>query len=503
MRLSTKLYSLAGGVALALAAGACDSGLTDINDNPNAPVDVDPEFIFPQGVVASVSLVRGAGFDLTMTSLWTQHIAKIQYIDEDWYEIRPQTINAWWSAFYSGPLQDFTQVIRQASGGGDEAGTAPQPLIAGPAIVMKQWTFGAMTDIWGDIPYSEANQGDMPEADYTPAYDTQQEIYSGMLAALTDASTLMSTGSGIEYGGADPIYGGDPAAWQTFANSLRLRYAIRLADVDPTRAQSEITAALAAPGGVFENNADNATLVFPGDGTNDNPWYTNFRSREDHRVSETLIDTLIGLDDPRLAVYAQPFTDADEPDYRGTRYRGIPNGLSNTVATSVYGLAGTSRPGAIFIEDPAAPLHLMTYAEVEFILAEAAERGWISGSAAEHYEAGIRASMNMPNYGISSGEIDAYIVQPEIAYTAGSARLDQIAFQKWLALYGQGAEAFAEYRRTNVPVLEPGPEAILDEVASRLFYPSTEQSFNAENLQAAITSIGGDELTTHVWWDVD
>ncbi len=482
MRLHKLTYA-ATGLALALSAGACDQGLTGLNENPNAPLDVPPEFLFPQGATALVALTRGAGFDLTMTSLWAQHFAKIQYVDEDKYEIRPQSIDAYWNAFYSGGLQDLTLVIEK---------TADEPGLRAPAMIMKQWAFGIMTDTWGDIPYSEANQG---AANITPAYDSQQDIYNGMIATLDEANDLLATAP-EDYGSADPIYGGDNALWQKFANSLRMRFAMRISDVDQATADAALTAALAEPSGAFESNADNAMLAWPGDGTNDNPFFTNFKTRDDHRVSKTMVDTLLSLSDPRLAVYAQGTE--DDP----SEYIGVPNAWLDP--TTDFGLTGTSKIGLAFSEEDS-PSALMTYAEVEFILAEAAERGMAGLTPAEaqaHYEAGIRASMEQ--HGIGDAAIVAYIGQAEVAYAGGAAGLDQIALQKWIALYGQGSEAWAEARRTGVPRLLAGPEAITQPkvLASRLTYPGTEQSFNGTNLAAAIGALpGGDKLTTPLWWD--
>lgn len=487
-----KLTYAATGLALALSAGACDQGLTGLNDNPNAPTDVSAPFLFPQGVTALVGLTRGASFDLTMTSLWAQHFAKIQYVDEDTYWIRSQNIDAYWNAFYAGGLQDLALVIEK---------TQDQPGLAGPAHVIRQWTFGQMTDTWGDIPYSEANQG---ASNITPAYDPQEDIYAGILATLNQANDMMATAT-EDYGSADPIYGGDLEQWQKFANSLRLRYAMRMSNVDQGTAEAEIQAALSEAAGVFESNDDNAVLQWPGDGTNDNPFYTNFRTRDDHRISATMVDTLkhlyisiAGADtvfDPRLAVYARPT--ADNPDI----YVGVPNALENP---TLLGLTKTSKIGTAFSQDDS-PSVLMHYAEVLFILAEAANRGLTlpgeTRTAQQLYEAGIRASMEM--YGIDGAVTDAYIASPRVAYQGGAAGLTQIYLQKWIALYGQGIEAWAEWRRTGVPALEIGPAAIIDEVARRLTYPGTEQSFNSTNLNAAVGALdGGDDLTSRVWWDV-
>ena len=487
MTLSTR-GALAGLLALTLSASACDKDLTGLNENPNAPTDVDPEFLFPQGVTAVVNLVRGTGFDLHLTSLWAQHYAKIQYVDEDWYQIRPQSIDAYWSAFYSGGLQDLTATIEKAETDPRAERQASKGNFTAPPMIMKAWTFGAMTDIWGDIPYSEANLG--ADGPITPAYDTQQEVYDGIFASLATAAAAIDPG-GANYGDADPIYAGDMDKWQKFANSLRLRYAMRLTKANLAKAQSEYTAALAAPGGVFTSNDDNAQLVWPGDGTNDNPFYTNFRTRDDHRVSKAMVDTLKALNDPRLSVYARPT--ADDP----SQFVGVQNGLPTDEA-SLLGLSKTSKIG-LFFSSPTSPSVLMAYSEVLFIRAEAAARGW-GGNAALLYNEAITASMKV--YGISDAAIATYLAQPRVVYNPTTG-LQQIALQKWISLFNQGAEAYAEWRRTGVPTLTAGSGAITagGVVARRLTYPVIEQSLNNANLNAAMSAQGGTELENRVWWD--
>ena len=480
-------YKLGPVVALALLAGACDEGLTELNKNPNAPEAVTPQLLFPQGTVAAVGLIRGADFDMTFTSLWAQHFAKIQYTEEDRYAIRVDAINGWFRNLYSGPLQDFRATIQQAE-------TLKQPALTGPALVMKSWTFGAMTDTWGDIPYSEANRGTDAEINITPKYDAQKDIYAGILRDLTQANQVL-TGVTTVYAGADPIYGGTGNAvkWQRFANSLRMRYAMRMSKADPAGARTAFVAAFGA--GPMMSVADNATLTWTGDvRANENPIFNNNRTRDDHRVSETLVKTLgaEGLRDPRLAVYAQKTADTDA-------YVGVPNGLTSSAATGL-GLTKTSKIGTFFSSQKS-PSFLMTYAEVAFLKAEAAEKGWIAGSAAEFYRDGIRASMQ--TVGITGASVDAYLAQSAVQYRGGTAGLNQIYQQKWIALFGQGVEAWSEYRRTGVPALPlaKSPVAGVTAIPRRLTYPTTEFTFNGTNVTAAVAAMGGDQLSTRVWWD--
>ncbi|HWG34418.1 MAG TPA: SusD/RagB family nutrient-binding outer membrane lipoprotein [Gemmatimonadaceae bacterium] len=493
MRLSTTI-GVTSALALALLASGCDnSGLTGINKNPNAPGSVTPQFLFPTAITDVVGRARGGSFDLTLTSLWAQHIAMDRFTDEDTYSIRPDNINGYWSGFYAGGLQDLATILAHTS-------QKDSANIVAPALVMKSWTFGIMTDIWGDIPYSQANKSD-PSA--PPQYDAQKDIYAGILADLKTASDISAPG-GANYGTADLIYNGDATKWKKFANSLRLRYALRLSKVDPTTAQTQVAAAIAA--GVFTSNADNALLKWPGDGTNNNPIYANFVTRDDQHMSQTLVNILKSLYisigptpadtvfDPRLAVYADPIISSPSKKL----YVGAPNGLQDDAAIAI-GINNTSRVGIAY-RGKATPSILMAYSEVLFDEAEAAARGWAPGDPAALYNAGIQASMQYN--GIADNVTAAYVASPRVAYSPATG-LQQIALQRWIALFSEGTEAYSTWRRTGVPDLKPGPAAITSPqvVPRRLTYPVSEQSFNNAALQAASAAQGGATLNGRIWWD--
>jgi SusD/RagB-like outer membrane lipoprotein len=488
-----------GATALFVSAVSCNpDSLTNLNRNPNTPEAATPQLLFPSGVLSADTLFNGSSMQLYFTELWSQHIAEYQYPDDDQYVIRPTTIDAYWLNLYSVGTQDFELILRQSTGKPDQAG---------PALVMKSWTYQNATDLWGDIPYSQANQGD--KGNITPVYDTQQAIYNGLIADLKTAATTM--GSTNPYGSADLIYGGSNAQWKKFANSLRARVALHLSKVDPTKAATEVAAAVAAGG--FTSNDDNAEVHWPGDGQNDSQYFVTFLTRDDHRLSRSLVDTLKSLNDPRLPIYARSTqdwqADSAHADSVGLplssittpRYGGMENGLSASDAATKG--KSSSRVGTYFSQADS-PSYLMTYSEFLFIEAEAANRGWIAGGdaqAATYYDAAITASMEQ--YGIDAASITTYLAQPSVAYTPGAAGLAKINLQKWIALYRQGIEAWTEYRRTGVPNLTPAAEGQTTPkiVPRRLEYPVSEQSFNNTNLQAAITRQGGATLTSHFYWD--
>lgn len=505
------------GAALVLGLGACNADkLTQINEDPNNPISAPPAPVFTYAT--RIAMQRWFGSNPTNHRgpvLTAQHLAQVQYPDEDAYaRLDGTVVNGSFVNAYSQELKNFQSVI-------DVAKPDEQEMLWGPAQVMRSLIFGYMTDVWGDIPYSEALQGDAADATLQPAYDPQKAIYDGLFRDLTDAVTAMAAGPSVAstygaIGAADPIFAGNRLRWQRFGNSLRARYAMRLANVDAPKARAELNAAIAAPGGLIQSNADNAQLAWPGDGVYDNPWAVNNRTRDDHRLSNRLTGQMIPYNDPRVPIYAQPTLCFLNPTATGCpanppQYAGMPNALTATDAAT-YSLT-SSRPGRVFystnrfcsgctgLTGSRFPSFIITYAEVSFIQAEAAERGWITGSAAALYEQGIRASM--AQWGVTdAAAITAFLARPEIIYIPGTEGLRRIALQKWIALYTDGVEAWAEWRRTCVPAtVVPGPAAVINTIPRRYRYPIREQSVNSANMQAAITRQGPDEFTTRIYWD--
>jgi hypothetical protein len=480
---TSKLFAAASALVLALGASACDAGLTEINENPNDPETVPADNVFANGISSGVGRAFGANFNMTLTALWAQHMAKIQYIDEDRYDLRDQAVNTHWTAFYSGPLRDYQDVVNSGKANN-------RPNVEAQGLVMRSWLYQIMTDAWGDIPYSEALQGTGEVRILTPKYDTQEQVYNGILADLKRANDIITPAGQVLTTG-DLIYGGDVAHWKKFANSLRLRAAMRLSQVNPTLARSEAAAAIAA--GVFTDNGDNAVLHYTESAPSQSPLYLNQLGyggqRDDHGVSATMVNTLKALNDPRLPVYAQPAPE-------DAQYRGAMNGPTDANAAQINTI---SRLGEYFLAaDWPAPL--MTYAEVLFLRAEAAQRGFVAGDAAALYRAGIRASMEM--YDVPTATINTYIAQPSVTYNG----LSSIAQQKWIALFMNGPEAYAEVRRLNSPTLTPASGSVIGaRIPVRIFYPTNEESYNKANLEAAVARNGGqgipEGLLTPVWWD--
>ena len=501
MHIQTTVRVLAG---LAVAAGlaGCDpDDITKVNENPNSPTNAPAGAVFTNAAVTGIGRFLGWGYNGRGAALVVQHLAQTQYPDEDQYRrLDASSTSGFFNGPYTAELEDFQKVA-------DAGEEAERPAIYGPALALQALIFEYITDTFGDIPYSEALKGDSEEGILLPKYDAQKDVYNGLIATLTKVADDLASPGAVTLGAADPIYGGSPAAWQRFANTLRARMALRIINVDAATAASELQKALSAPGGVFRSNADNAVMEWPGDGVFNNSWSDNFKTRDDHRMSKTLMDIMLANSDPRVAVYAQPTV--TDP----TKFAGMPNGLVATQAATWFNTS--SRPGAVFYPGATAygnyggngasfPQHILTFAELQFIRAEAAQRGIAGLTAAQakgFYDSAITASLNQ--WGITNaGTIAAYLAQPNVAYKTGTDALKQIAVQKWIALYTDGGQAWAEWRRTCQPTtLVAGPAAIVNYIPRRFYYSTTEVSANSENLQAAIARQGADNFGTRVYWD--
>jgi hypothetical protein len=465
-------------VALLIALG-CDPHSASA---PPGGVQHQPQetaALFANAATSAVSIVRSE-LDFSQFALWSQQLASVDGSIADRYGVDSAFVDATWNALYGGPLQDIEQALRQAI-------AANEPHQVGSLLILRAWAYANVTRMWGDAPFSGANQGDA--GTIAPSYDKQSAIYDALLKDLAQSPQLMSAPGAGGFATNDPIYAGDATKWRRFASSLRARLGLDLLKADANRAKAEVIAAIAAGG--FTSNDDDAEIKWPGDGTNDSPWSRRVGARADLRLSKTFIDTLISLSDPRLGIFAQPSS-------LGGQYAGVPNGLSATQGASYTDVS--SAPGTDVLRKDT-PSVLMSFAEFSFIDAEAAERGWISGSAKQFYEDGIRASLE--KWGVAAADINTYLALPRVQYAGGNAGLDQIALQKWIALFTQGIDAWSEWRRTGEPALQPVATAQTSPAAipRRLPYPRSEASLNTANLQAAITAQGGAGLGDHLWID--
>lgn len=489
------------GLALVMMAGACTKDFEEINTNPNGPSEVTPALLLPAAIEWTMDEIAREfiGHDM---SCWAQHIAKIQYTDEDRYIYRTGVVNTTWERLYARGLTDIQDIEMMAMNEDD-----PHPNYEGIAKIWKSYIYSCLTDIWGDIPYSEALKAAAEESINTPKYDAQSDIYPALVAEIkAGVAKLDVNGPDVD---GDILLGGDIAMWKKFGNSLALRLLMRASDVYPG-VQAEFEA-IVNSGVIIQSNSDNTVLEYLNDAPNNHPLAENRKTRDDYRVSKSLIDRLLATGDNRILVYAE---EADD----GSGYIGVPNGILADEVDGIGGLGGTSKMGRFFTahyldgtgayksNDFAVPHVLINYAEVMFLIAEAANLGWSVGiTAADAYADAVEASFMQFDGVVYDNAGTAFDGAAEYAAFIGAnpyTDLPSIWTQKWVAMYGQDIQPWCEQRRTGWPQLAPALNDDNDGVIpTRWPYPLDEQSLNEDSWLAAKTAMGGDDLKTKLWWD--
>ncbi|WP_209331927.1 SusD/RagB family nutrient-binding outer membrane lipoprotein [Lunatimonas salinarum] len=468
-----------------LFVGACTGEFEEINTNPNEPELVNPSLLLPNAIQVSADRYWGHStryerLNIDAAMCWIQHIARNIYINSegDNYEVPVTIASGTWDNVYRNSLVNFESMLRLAA----PDGRYPNVNYEGIALVMKSFTYSYLTDVFGPIPYSDALKGTSEEAIYSPKYDSMEDVYASLLADLKLANDKLTVGGPRVEG--DILYGGDVLRWKKFANSLRLKIANRQAAKKPAESRAVMQEILGNPSvyPIFSSNSEYAALNHANVIGSRNKMFDVFSTRSDWNISSTLIDKLLELDDPRIAAYAKP-TPAGE-------YAGLPNGLTDEAAATFV----ASTIGDRFL-DPEAPSILMTYSELLFVLAEAAFDGDIQGSAESYLSQAIAASFDQNGLTMPSD----YMTR------LGTIDKETIMTQKWIALFGQGIEAWTEYRRTGFPVMPaPHPSSIFTNdgvLPTRLEYPLSEYSLNSDNVASGVQMLNGeDNMRTRLWW---
>lgn len=472
-------------------ASACTDNFEEMNTDPNQPSNISSDLVLA-GIIETTSDLMHDSFHGGDMAAWVQHFGKVQYNDEERYSPRATVLNNTWNLFYSRGLSDAVEMENLATAEGNA-------LNAGVGLVMQAYLYSVLTEMYGPIPFTEAILA--VDGNTTPAYDSQEDVYLGCMVLLDNAITNLQ-GEGAISTAQDILYGGNAAGWMKFANSLKFRLMMRMSTggLDMSTQMQAIV-----DGGVhFTSNADNAQLAYTGSNPNAHPLWNDviFGTRSEWKINQTMVQLLEGLSDPRLNVYGQVNEDGI--------IRGVAPGVLNPTVNG-YTYTNTSALGE-YVLAADAPGLFMTYSELMFLVAEAAKRGYISGgdaTAQAAYEAGVTASFDTYNGFVNADgtTIDisaaAYLQVAGVAYSAADA-LTQIATQNYIGLFGQGQEAFTEWRRTKIPVLvkaaDPVQDLAGDGIPTRYTYPSDEQTLNSANYQAASTMIGGDNLDTPLWF---
>lgn len=450
-----------------------DFGSTNID--PNSPSTPSTALLFTNAQKSVSGYIASA-----TSNCYVQYLSNGQYDEESRY----QTLNWSFNGFYAA-LVDLQKIVElntdestkvAASANGSNANQIAA------ATILRVWFFHGMTDRWGMIPYTEALQG--LENPY-PVFDTQQTIYNGLFNELDNALAMIDSGAGPT---GDFILDGDMDAWRKFGNTIKMVMALRLSNADPTTGAARFNEAYA---GALASNADNVAYPYLSEDTNDNPWQDRFETRRDYLISDVFMDALIGSgtstapEDPRTPMYAEPAF-----NFPG-EFIGAPYGMSNS-ATDDYSFITDN-----IINTGNAPLMVYTYSEVLFARAEAAALGWTAEDASSLYEDAITASMDQ--WGVDSGDAATYVANNPYGDE------NDIALEKWKALYLQGYNSWAEWRRQKamgygVPLVAPADLlSNATDIPDRHAYSATADALNEENYNAAIAAQGPDALNTVLW----
>lgn len=493
-------YAVAGAVLFGAASCDKDKFLGD-NLDPNNPQ------VVPAGVVLA-ALEAQTAFVTTntigrVTELFMQHYAGAasQPLDYDRYLIRGEFDNEWQFDLYSGTLADAQNIINNASVNG--------PAYTGIAKLLKAYNFALVTDLWGDVPYSQALLG---SANLQPRFDKQEDIYKGNTAlgiqslfdlvreGLSDLDK--DAGPNVPTASNDLIYGGQLANWKKFGNTLLLKFALQISKKDPVLAKAVIQEVLAKGAASYiSSNAEDFQLAFGTTVGNQNPFYSyNITNRPtDQLASSRFIDSLALRNDPRLPRF---YTNSPANAAAKTTAFGLFTGYNNAASSgAIAAQANRSRYNTYILGTSGeAPVRMITNFQTQFILAEAAVALGTGENAQTRFTNGIRASM--AKTGIDAATIDAYLANPaNKSFVTLSGTVEQqrnkIITQKWIALLGNGYEAWNDYRRTGYPRLQgvENPGADSPVIPQRFFYTLTEISSNANNIPNPRPNI-----TAPVWW---
>ncbi|MBV8255071.1 MAG: SusD/RagB family nutrient-binding outer membrane lipoprotein [Chitinophaga sp.] len=485
-------YSTIALVAITAAFTGCKK-LEDYNRNPTKPTETQPQYLLT-GAQKSAMDVLYSGLQngyiaMEYAQFWTGN----SRTNDAQYQLDEGNNAALWNTLYSTALHNLDDLVKQNNSKTNKVGVANQNAIA---LIMKSWIYQILADTYGNIPYTQAFQ---VTTNITPAYDDAQTIYKSLLDTLQQQINVMDENQS-SFNSGDIIYNGKVALWKKLAHSLMLRMAIRMADANPQLAQQIIEAHWQ---NALSSNADNAQFQYMDAAPNKFPYNESEREISEFFVTSTLVDYMKSVQDPRLNIYARPARNSDT--IKGLAY-GTSSSDKNRLPPNEYSFPGKQVYSATM------PGILMSYSEVEFILAEAAARGWNVGDATTHYNNAVRASLEywrtLGKASYTDTDINAYLTR--VPYNSADWR-NVIGSQKWLAFYPQGFQAWFE--RTRLHFAKPGGAPLFIAPVSgtvdpkvtfvpyRLTYLISETTQNPDNYQKASQAIGGDTKGTKLWYN--
>ncbi|WP_042481521.1 SusD/RagB family nutrient-binding outer membrane lipoprotein [Solitalea canadensis] len=452
----------------------------DLNDDTKNPSTVPAETIFASAQKSLTDIMTSSNVNRNVFRLITQQWQETTYTDESNYDLTTRNIpQTFWNIMYRDVLKNFSECKKLVAADNDvHTDQLAKTNKLAEIELMEVYAYSVLVNTYGNVPYSQVFDTNNPH----PKYDDAKTIYLDLLARIDKAlGTMNAAGAGFD--DSDIIYGGNASKWIKFGNTLKVKIAMTIVDVEPAVAKAAVEAAYNKG---FTSNADNAVLKYLGAYPNTNPiWEDLVRSgRYDFVAAKTIVDQMNTLNDPRRQFYFSTV---------GGAYKGATPGASSNYDSF-------SHAGEIFF-DPTMPALLLDYSELEFYLAEAKALNWtlVTGTAEEHYNNAIRASIIY--WGGSTDDVSAYLSNPDVAYSTAAGNYKQkIGMQKFIALYNRGYDAWTEWRRLDYPKISPAVDAISG-IPVRYTYPAQEQNLNTDKYNEASAAIGGDKVETKLFWD--
>lgn len=498
-----------------LACSSCNKKeLTDLNINPNSLNAIDPEYQLAKAQLLNETQQNAFLPLMYYVPGFTQHFAAVSGVldfGDKYLTSRPEDLNAFYSSIYTNAVLNLTDIIQKTKGDPE------QVVVCSMARITRVFVMHRITDMYGDIIYFDAGKG-FSSLVLLPKFDAQQDIYADMLHELESASSALKNTTGLLKNPVqDLFYSGDIGKWVKFSNALMLRLAMRMSKADAASAKQWVAKAIS--GGLMTSNEDNMVLLRE-DGPNiasRNPLSLIFEfiESEGQKLSKTLIDFLKDNNDPRLMIISMGIGPAAGPfDTNPAHQKGMPNGYDeNTIleyeglpANAIIDIHATYSTVNTKLVARNAPSVYLTYGEVELLLAEASQLGFIPDDAAAHYNKGVGAAMHMyaifdTSLGISDSEVSAFLLAHPYKPATG---LRQIGEQYWIANFTNPIEAWSNWRRSGYPALIPViyPGSVYNgKIPRRFLYPTAEAATNTDNYREVISRQGADNWNTRMWWD--
>ncbi len=469
-------------LAVMAMLSSCTKNFSELNQNPNQAAAAAPETLLAPALydVLSTNLVRSHRInnDLMQVSVFLAETREFHR-----YVVRPSESDAMWNSWYL-ELTNFKDMYKSAQ-------ATNQKSYMGIALIMDAWVSSMITDMFGDVPYFQANMG--KDGLLTPKFDKQKDIYIDLYKKLDSANTYLAANIALtdQQKSLDILYQGDIAKWRKFGNSLYLRLLMRMADKAEMQAGTKINDMLVtnkANYPIFTSNAESAILKYTGVSPLFSPFYT-YRAMDFQSAStEFFVNTLKNLGDPRLTIWATKFNND---------YLGVPSGYDASQVVTAKSLL----PDAL--KNNALMGNIMNYAELQFIVAEAITRGMVSlGTAKTYYDNGITNAITLWGLTVPAN----YLSSANAAWNDGASfndKMEKIMLQKYFSLFFTDFQQWTEFRRTKHPVLPIGTGVQNGgKMPSRFVYPVIVQSVNGANYNAAVAGMGGpDDINTKVWWN--